>query len=159
MNKAFVFDFDDTLVKTDCKVLVRSDFDNSIVRRLTPAEYNSHELQNNCYYDFSEFSEVLEPKALFVMHLLKEVHAENHTIIILTARQSPAADAIKTYLESEGVTAHEICCVGDAGEKIEIEKAKVLNRLMLTHDKVFFYDDHHANVEEAKKLGVKANLV
>ena len=58
MKKAFVFDFDDTLATTDCKVLVRRR--NSIggrftVRKLTPAEFNTDVLADGEEYDFSEF--------------------------------------------------------------------------------------------------------
>ena len=55
MKKAFVFDFDDTLATTDCKVLVRSTINGKVGRRLTPAEFNDYELTRFTYFDFSEF--------------------------------------------------------------------------------------------------------
>jgi len=84
MKKAFVFDFDDTLATTDCKVIVRRPnghdarglFDDTLattdckvivrrpkgrgtrglpIRKLTPAEFNTDVLNDGEEYDFSEF--------------------------------------------------------------------------------------------------------
>ena len=59
MNKAFVFDFDDTLATTGCRVLVRRPNGRGTrglpVRRLTPAEFNTDVLDEGEEYDFSQF--------------------------------------------------------------------------------------------------------
>ena len=53
-NKAFVFDFDDTLAFTDAKVHVLSP--TRLVRKgLTPQEFNSNKLREGESYDFSDF--------------------------------------------------------------------------------------------------------
>ena len=159
MNKAFVFDFDDTLATTECRIAVRWKIDESVGRWLTPAEYNSHELDSSMYYDYSEFGEVIEPQVNYVFHLYKEVHAENHDCYILTARNSAAADAINCWLKENGVSAKEIICVGDSDEAIQHAKAKWLKRIMDLYDRVYFYDDCPKNVSSARELGLKANLV
>lgn len=48
-----IFDIDDTLFKTDTKVLVKKD--GKTVRELTPAEYNIDKLASGEDYDFSQF--------------------------------------------------------------------------------------------------------
>jgi hypothetical protein len=48
-----IFDIDDTLFKTDTKVLVKKD--GKTVRELTPAEYNVNKLESGEEYDFSQF--------------------------------------------------------------------------------------------------------
>lgn len=157
MKKAFVFDFDDTLAITDCMVLVRSA--GEVVRRLTPSEYNTHKLESNQEYDYSEFTKVINPRATFVMDLAKEVHAENQDCYILTARSSAAADGIREFLDQHGIQAKEIICVGDNPGEIADEKRKVLLTIMSGYDRIYFYDDDESNVEQAKAVGAKANLI
>lgn len=157
MKKAFVFDFDDTVAITDCKVYV---IRNGIrIISLTPAEYNSYQIQENEEFDYSDFSEIINPKEKFVIHLMKEVHDENQDVYILTARSNIVADSIYKFLSEKNIYAKEIICVGDSDKSIEEEKRKVLMTIMEKYDKVYFYDDHIGNVEEAKKIGIKANLV
>lgn len=48
-----IFDIDDTLFKTDTKVLVKKN--GKTVRELTPAEYNVDKLSAGEEYDFSQF--------------------------------------------------------------------------------------------------------
>ena len=92
MKKAFVFDFDDTLATTDCKVLVRRR--NSIggrftVRKLTPAEFNTDVLADGEEYDFSEFRSaefIRSANPTFLIHLAKEVHDSGFAVYVLTAR-------------------------------------------------------------------------
>jgi FMN phosphatase YigB (HAD superfamily) len=158
MNKAFVFDFDDTVAITDCCVIVRN-ADGNVVERLTPKQYNSYKLKSLEYFDYTEFKQVINPRATFVMALAQEVHAENHDCYILTARSSAAADGIREFLMSNGIIAKEIICIGDNAGEIAAEKRKVLLSIVQGYDKVYFYDDDKHNVEQAKTIGVKANLV
>jgi non-ribosomal peptide synthetase component E (peptide arylation enzyme) len=48
-----IFDIDDTLFKTDTKVMVKKN--GKIIRELTPAEYNVDKLGSDEEYDFSQF--------------------------------------------------------------------------------------------------------
>ena len=48
-----IFDIDDTLFRTDTKVLVKKD--GKTVRELTPAEYNVNKLTSGEEYDFTQF--------------------------------------------------------------------------------------------------------
>lgn len=48
-----IFDIDDTLFRTDTKVLVKKD--GKIVRELTPAEYNIDKLTAGEEYDYAQF--------------------------------------------------------------------------------------------------------
>jgi FMN phosphatase YigB (HAD superfamily) len=162
MNKAFVFDFDDTLAKTDCKVLVRSVFDNSVSHYLTPSEYNTFDLPVDQYYDYSQFSDaqyIREGQSTFLMDLAKEVHDENHDVYILTARGNAIANSIDAFLKDHGIEAKQIHCVGDSDGSIAKEKSKILLAIMQGYDRVYFYDDDKTNVETAKEIGVKSYQV
>lgn len=159
MKKAFVFDFDDTLAKTDCRIGVVDKYSGAWKHSLNPAEFNSYKLQANEEFDFSDFDYVINPEALETLELAKQVHAENHDVYILTARNNKAQNPIVEYIRLHGINAKEVYCVGGSSVSIEKAKRKVLMTIMENYDKVYFYDDHDKNVEEAKRVGVKAYKV
>lgn len=147
-NKAFVFDFDDTLATTDCKVYLRNKNSDEIVK-LTPAEYNEADASGDYYFDYSEFYGLIEPQETWLFPLVKEVYNENHAVYILTARGSIAGEAIAQFLAERGIVAKAIYCVGDNAGKIEEEKRKVLLTIIEAYDKIYFYDDHKGNIDQA----------
>jgi hypothetical protein len=167
MKKAFVFDFDDTLATTDCKVLVRDGRRprrSLPVRRLTPAEFNTDVLNDGEEYDFSEFRSaefIRTANPTFLMALAKEVHNEGHAVYVLTARADNVADAIVDWLCGFDVQPVRVFGVGSDDKKVDIpvEKQKVLSTLKQVFDVVYFYDDDQHNVDLAGQVGVKTYLV
>ena len=170
MKKAFVFDFDDTLATTDCRVIVRRPSMGSgtrglPVRKLTPAEFNTDVLVGGEEYDFSEFRSgefIHNANPTFLMALAKEVHDEGHDVFVLTARADNVAQDIADWMiHSHGVRVIKVYGVGSADEKVNIpqEKKTVLHTLNQVYDLVYFYDDHPENVELARETGVKVYLV
>ena len=168
MKKAFVFDFDDTLATTDCRVLVRRPNGRGTrglpVRKLTPAEFNTDVLADGEEYDFSEFrsSEFIHnANPTFLMALAQEVHNEGHSVYVLTARADNVADAIASWLLGFGVKPVRVFGVGSDDKKVDIpaEKQKVLKTLKQLFDVVYFYDDDKHNVDLADQVGVKTYLV
>jgi hypothetical protein len=143
MNKAFVFDFDDTLVTTDCKVYVtRGD---TRLKGLSPAEYNDHQLKEGEVYDYSEFrcdKKIVEACGTFLVGLAKEVH-----VYILTARSETSVKAIKQFLLSKDIKPKFVFCVGDTKGSVQEEKRKVLESLIQDYDKIYFYDDNKGNID------------
>jgi len=172
MKKAFVFDFDDTLAFTDARVLVlgwinREGYYGSysqrkVVKRLTPAEFNTYELQKDEEFDFSQFKNpefILDGKPTKLIELAKQVHSEGHDLFILTARSDSVAGAIQGFLSQFYIKATAVHCVGDSGSDIARNKRKVLLTIMESYDKIYFYDDDAANVEAAQEIGVKSYQV
>jgi hypothetical protein len=170
MKKAFVFDFDDTLATTDCRVIVRRQNGRGNrglpVRKLTPAEFNSDVLDHLEEYDFSEFrSEGFIRKAnpTYLMALAKEVYRENHSVYVLTARTDDVAGAIIDFLAECDVKPVRVFGVGSDTEKVDIaeEKQKVLSTLTQAFDIVYFYDDSEENCDLARGVGngIKVYLV
>jgi len=157
MKKAFVFDFDDTLVKTDCRVIVRSV--DGLTRYLSPAEFNYYVPSVDDVCDFSEFECVINPVGLETLELAKQVDSERHDVYILTARNNNAKNPIVEFIRMCGINAKEVYCVGDSGSDIAQQKRTVLLTIMQEYDKIYFYDDHAHNVEAAKEIGVKAYKV
>jgi FMN phosphatase YigB (HAD superfamily) len=168
MNKAFVFDFDDTLAKTDACVLVHTNWlpmgmTNPSVQ-LTPAEFNDYELKEGERFDFSEFrcaSLIENGRPTELMQLAKEVYDENHSVYILTARSDDVSDAIAKFLSLHGIEAKQIICVGDndGHNGIAAGKRKSLITIMKLYDKIYFYDDNKENIELANEIGVKTHLI
>jgi len=168
MKKAFVFDFDDTLATTDCKVVVRrprpATSSSWPVRWLTPAQFNTDTLAEGEVYDFSEFRSaefIRSANPTFLMALAQEVHDEGHSVYVLTARADNVADAITDWLCGFDVKPVRVFGVGSDDEKVDIpaEKQKVLRTLNQLFDVVYFYDDDQHNVDLAGQVGVKTYLV
>jgi FMN phosphatase YigB (HAD superfamily) len=163
MKKAFVFDFDDTLATTDCRVLVRNT--TGFTRwKLTPAEFNTYELEFDERFDFSEFGSdkfIHNANPTFLIHLAKEVYDEGHAVYVLTARADNVADAIADWLCGFDVKPVRVFGVGSDDKKVDIpaEKQKVLSTLKQLFDVVYFYDDDQHNVGLADQVGVKTYLV
>mgnify|MGYP003114272892 FL=1 len=154
MKKAFVFDFDDTLAKTNCKVYVTECSPHHAPRskELTPAEYNSYKLEEYEHFDYSDFrvdKKITEASATSLIHLAKEVHDENHDVYVLTARSNACADAIKQFLEKHEIKPKFVFCVGDTEKAISQEKRSVLLTLIQGYDRVYFYDDYKGNIDSA----------
>ena len=170
MKKAFVFDFDDTLATTDCRVLVRRPNGRGTrglpIRRLTPAQFNTDFLASGDEYDFSDFRSdkfIRKANPTFLMALAKEVYDEGHSVFVLTARADNVAGAIGDFLVGHGVKPVRIFGVGSDSEKLDIaaEKQKVLATLTQAFDLVYFYDDCQENCDLAKGIGsgIKVYLV
>jgi len=155
MKKAFVFDFDDTLATTSCKVEVWND--NVKIQDLTPSEFNTYELKENETFSFEQFKDILNPVALPLVDFAKEVSQENHNIFILSARPSEAINPITEFLRSLNIEVKSVICVGGKPIDIAKEKRTVLMTIIETNDIVYFYDDDKTNIQEANKIeGLKA---
>ena len=164
MKKAFVFDFDDTLATTDCKVLVRSTITDRLCGILTPAEFNTYKLTGTTYFDFSEFRSaefIHNANPTKLIDFAKEVHDEGHSVYVLTARADNVADAITSWLLGFCINPVKVFGVGSEDAKCDIatEKQKVLTTLNQVFDVVYFYDDDQHNIDLADQVGVKTYLV
>jgi phosphoserine phosphatase len=161
MNKAFVFDFDDTLANTACHVLVR-DADGNPIKSLSPAQFNTYKLLEGETFDFCEFRDEIfihEANATWLMALAQEVYNENHKVFILTARDNVVADAICIWLMKHGIEATDIHCVGGTKESIAENKKKVLLDIVNAFDKCYFYDDSEENVNIYQHEKLRSYLV
>ena len=167
MKKAFVFDFDDTLAKTDARVLVvmpDTKTCRGYVRELSPSEFNVYQLKTGERFDFSEFRcphLVENGKPTELIRLAQDVYEEQHSVYILTARGNDVADAISKFLFVHKIKAKQIICLGDSdkNDSIADSKTTVLHTIMQSYDKIYFYDDNKTNVELAGELGIKTYLV
>ena len=160
MKKAFVFDFDDTLATTECKVRVVRNGSKLPLKKLTPAEYNEYEIEavNEYEYDFSEFRSekfIRNANPTFLMALAQEVYKEGHSVYVLTARSDSMVVAITDFLLGYNVKPMKVFGVGSDEVKLDIaaEKKKVLETLCQAFDLVYFYDDCDKNCDLAREVG------
>jgi len=151
IKKAFVFDFDDTLVTTKAKIRIYNS-DGIFVRNIAPTELSSFVLGKDEYYDFREFHDnsfIEDADPTFLIHLAVEVSNERHDVFILTAREDDSSDAIGAFLLNHNIDAKTIHCVGGKDRPIAEKKAEILNTIIQMYDKTYFYDDSQENIETA----------
>lgn len=151
MRKAFVFDYDDTLAITECKINL-FDQDHNLIKKLTPREFSSWTLDEGQYFNFDEFRDkafISRAEATFLLNLAKEVHDESHSVYILTARESDVHDAILEWFKSHKIFPKTIYCVGGTDKTIAKRKREILLTIMEEYDKCYYYDDCPKNIAEA----------
>lgn len=166
-KKCYVFDFDDTLVKTYALVYVKKD--ERIIKAIKSSEYAEYKLQERESFDYTEF---LDPYFIFTgyeMPLFKMLHNINKSIYegrsdscvyILTARESVLRDVLYEYFTDRGITCipkNQILTVGDDKSKsVSESKKEILEELMKNGYDLTFFDDDTKNIEIAKSIsGIK----
>lgn len=150
ISKAFVFDFDDTIAKTKCKINVYEG--EELVDKITPEEFNSYDLDADHRFGFEEFRSeafIRHARPTELMNLVKEVYDENHAVFVLTAREDDVADAITTWMLTQGIQPKTVYCVGGDKQSISRNKRRVLLSIMKSYDKTYFYDDCPTNIRSA----------
>ena len=153
-SKLRVFDFDDTLVKSQSKIkITRPDGSTD---ELTPGEYAIEGENPENEYDFSEFEEVIDPQEIEkVTNILRNVvnaGTDGREIVILTARRPISEDAIKNYLEEIEIDISRITFVllGDADPLAKSDWIE--NKIKEGATDILFLDDSGKNVDAVLDL-------
>jgi len=171
LKKAYVFDFDDTLVKTDAKILVS--INGKFIKALTPNEYNNHQAKEDEVLDFSEFDDpkfILQSKKYKIWPVLQNIYnakksgRSNSDIFILTARTDISKYPISSLFKRNNIDIplENILTIGDDTKEQNIakEKLEVLKDLKNIYDHITYFDDNIDNIETAKELsGIHIRLV
>jgi len=170
--KAYLFDFDDTLVKTDAKVHVYKD--GKRIKSLTPTEFNHYHIAPGESLDLEDFVDpriIMRAKKYKMWPALQNIDAARKMgrsfsdIYILTARSPRAQQAIHNYLTNNGIDIplENIITIGtDSDEPYDIaeEKGRILQEMKERYTDVFFYDDSPDNIQLATKIGgIKTRLI
>jgi len=155
-SKLRVFDFDDTLAKTDAKVgITTPDGETSY---MAADEFSQHELDDRNRYDFSEFNKVINPQEIHqVTNILRNAISASgeREIIILTARDPKAQEAVVEWLESIGIDSSKINFVGLANPEASAKANWIENRIIDGATDVLFLDDSGKNIAAVKELKKK----
>ena len=143
-----IFDFDDTLAKSDSWVYVMM---NDIeVDKLDPAEFAVHKLKDGESYDFRDFDRKLRnPKIIKtnVDLLRKQLKKGGRKVTILTARRLGAP--INHFFRTIGINPY-VVPLGDADpqKKADYIEAEVLKG----YNPIYFMDDSPKNIKAVDKL-------
>lgn len=151
-KKLRVFDFDDTLVKTNSFIYVKHG--NGKQSKLTPGEYAVYEPKSDDQFDFSDFEKVQEPQEIKgITKLLKTVAKSEgeRKVVILTARS--AYKPVKDYLKDIGLDGMYVVALGDSDPQKKADWIE--DKIKRGYNDVFFIDDSHKNVAAVSKLKEK----
>lgn len=169
-----VFDFDDTLAKTNSRVWI-SEYDKETGEQLgeeyaiTPAEYAvfkvnvaSKHPEKEYKYDYREFAEVRDPKIIdFTFAILRKVVSKLREesafpAVILTARGHDANKNIKAFLQTFDIDIPVITLSGSAPEL----KSEWIKQAMLAKNipHIEFFDDSPLNVKAVANLNSDLDL-
>lgn len=144
IKKLYVFDFDDTLVKTDACVKVTRSCGETIV--LTPQEFIHFKQEPGDIFDFSQFDVLINPREIsWTCDIARGVYAKHgpHALSILTARglRTP----IEEFLHTIGTPGIDVGAVGTSDPEV---KASWIDKKIRHHNikHVEYFDDSHHNV-------------
>lgn len=142
-KKLRVFDFDDTLVRTNSSIYVKhSDGKES---KLTPGEYAVYEPKPNDQFDFSDFQKVNQPQEIKgITKLLRTIVKKEgeRKVVILTARA--AYKPVKDYLKDIGLEGIYVIALADADPQKKADWIE--DKIKRGYNDVFFIDDSQKNV-------------
>jgi hypothetical protein len=151
-KKLRVFDFDDTLVRTNSHIYItHGDGKKST---LTPGQYAIYEPKSDDKFDFSDFEEVKQPQEIKgVTKLLRAVHGAggDRKTVILTARA--AYKPVKEYLKDIGLEGIYVVALADADPQKKADW--ISDKIKGGYNDVFFIDDSHKNVTAVQALKKK----
>lgn len=152
----WIFDFDDTLVFTDCKVKV-TDRDGTVTM-LTPAQFAVYLPTEDDVFEYDEFFRLINPRPVtWMLMIMSELHKQRgaNSVAVLSARSTP--DPIIEFLSGVGmpdVVAHA-CRSADPARKVEWVRQRINEG-----KRVEFFDDSRRNADMVSKLpGVKSYCV
>jgi hypothetical protein len=149
VKKLRIFDFDDTLVKSNSRVKLIDK--NGKEKWLTPGEYAIYQKQPGDEFDYSEFKQVIEPEEIKALTkvLRNFYHAGgDRRITILTARG--VAEPIQDFLKTIGIQNVDIVAVDSSDPKKKSDWIE--DKISQGYNDIFFIDDSPKNVEAVQKL-------
>ena len=143
-----IFDFDDTLVKTESFVYVEN---NNKINKLSPGEFALYEEKPGDKFDFKEFEDVKNPKEIRQMtFLLKKILSKGRGgVYILTARGS--YKPIRKYLKEINIDISRVYVKALASNN-PLDKANWIKNKILNdgYNDVYYVDDSKKNIEAAR---------
>lgn len=162
-----VFDFDDTLVKTNSKVGVielSKDTGVELTRyKITPAEYARFKTdvapkypEKNYKFDYSDFADVVDPKLIkhtfqILQNVVKKLREDvGIPAVILTARGNDANINIRSFLKSLDINIP----VKTLDDSNPLAKSNWIKTTMIARGipHVEFFDDSPLNIQAVAEL-------
>ena len=150
-KKLRVFDFDDTLVKSNSKVYV---VNKGKKKTLRPGEFAIYKKKSGDEFDFSDFDKVIEPKQIKSMFkVFNNIYkaSGSRRLTILTAR--PAYNTVRKFLKDVGFNDVYVVALGDSNPQKKADWIK--SQIQKGYNDILFLDDSPKNVKVVKKLKQK----
>jgi len=146
-QKLRVFDFDDTLVKSNSRIHVTN---KGKRKTLTTGEYAIYKAKPGDEFDFTDFSKVIEPKKIKAMfRVFKNIYkaSGNRRLTILTARA--AYKPVRQFFKDIG---YDVYVVALSSSNPKDKSDWIEKQIKGGYDDVLFFDDSRKNIEAVKKL-------
>ena len=150
-KKLRVFDFDDTLVKSNSKVYVTN---KGKRKTLTPGEFAIYKQKSGDEFDFSDFDKVIEPKQIKSMFkVFRNIYkaSGSRRLTILTARA--AYKPVRKFLKDVGFNDVYVVALGDSNPQKKADW--IQSQIQKGYNDILFLDDSPKNVKVVKKLKQK----
>ena len=142
-KKLRVFDFDDTLVKTNSFIYVTHR--NGMKSKLTPGQYAKYDAKDGDEFDFKDFQQVTKPELIKgYVELLRRMISSggSREVFILTARA--AERPVSQFIKDLGINGVKVIALGDNNPEKKADWIE--DRVKEGYDDVFFVDDSEKNV-------------
>ena len=150
-KKLRVFDFDDTLVKSNSKVYVMN---KGKRKTLTPGQFAIYKKKSGDEFDFSDFDKVIEPKQIKSMFkVFNNIYkaSGSRRLTILTARA--AYKPVRKFLKDVGFNDVYVVALGDSNPQKKADW--IQSQIQKGYNDILFLDDSPKNVKVVKKLKQK----
>jgi hypothetical protein len=160
-----VFDFDDTLAKTNSQIRVT--MPNGKKFKINATEFAKRDAEltaQGAKYDFSEFNKVIDGKKgpLFDLAMKRQGKFGNKDIFVLTARPAESAMAIHKFLKGIGLEIPLKNITGLADGRAEAKVEFIKDKYIEGYNDFYFADDAIKNVKGVKnflnQLDVKSDV-
>ena len=148
-KKLRVYDFDDTLVKTNSFIYVTHK--DGKTSKLSPGQYAVYKERPGDEFDYKDFQQVTNPQIIkgYVELLRRMVNSGgSREVFILTARS--AERPVAQFIKDLGINGVEVIALGDANPEKKadwIEQQIKLNNF----DDIYFVDDSPKNIDAVRK--------
>jgi hypothetical protein len=151
-TRLFIFDFDDTLARTNSRVKITNPKTGS--RFITPAVYATYKPDPDDVFDYSEFNQLIDPQELpMYVKRLKSAIKTGADVAIVTARGAELP--VAQFLQQTGITKGvKIAPVGssDPTKKTDYIETKLKSK---PYTDVIMYDDALKNITAFKSMQKK----
>jgi hypothetical protein len=154
VKKIRVFDFDDTLARSNSQVLY--EMPNGKKGKLNATQFaeKAGQLESQgAVFDFSEFSKIVDGKKGPVFKAIENIVAKRgaEDVFILTARPADAAGPIKQFMDALGVKLPIENIVGLGDGKAQAKARWITGKAAEGYNDFFFVDDAYKNVKAVKE--------
>jgi len=147
-KKLRIFDFDDTLVKTNSFIYVTHK--DGKTSKLSPGEYAVYKERPGDTFDYKDFQQVTNPQLIkgYVELLRRMVDSGgSREVYILTARA--AERPVSQFIKDLGINGVKVIALGDNNPEKKADWIE--DRVKEGYDDVFFVDDSPKNIDAVRR--------